>query len=129
MILALAIAGAVALAAGTTPLVLLAVLVMAATVLGAGRRIPAPMLPLAASVLTYFTYLVRAAGIPFRSGAAHFVREPVVARAAPDFRDEGDRQDGESDTEPRQQPACPRAGPTPADAVAAAPRAPARRAG
>lgn len=79
MILALAIAGAVALAAGTTPLVLATVVVMAAAALGAGRRIPAPMLPLAASVLTYVTYFVWAAGNPLRSGAAHFVREPVLA--------------------------------------------------
>lgn len=79
MILALAIGGVVALAAGTTPLVLATVLIMSAASVSAARRIPAPLLPVAAAVLTYVTYLVWASGNPFRSGAAHFVREPVAA--------------------------------------------------
>ena len=79
VMLALAIGGAMALAAGTSPLVLATVVVMSTTAMIAGRRITAPLLPLAASVLTYFTYFGWAAGNPFRTGAMHFVREPVVA--------------------------------------------------
>jgi hypothetical protein len=78
-LLALAMAAAIALTAGATALVLVTVVGMAGIGVVASRRISAPLLPLAALGLIIVTYLGWATGNPLRTGAMHWVREPVLA--------------------------------------------------
>jgi hypothetical protein len=79
---ALTITAALALALGTTSLVLLSVAVIASVTAALSGREKSPVLLLTGILLTDATYFAWAMGDPFRTSSVHFVNEPVWAPVA-----------------------------------------------